>query len=212
MFEEIKASPSSLSRRKPVCGVGINDSDYVTTPTINGKRVCCPYYKVWHSMIVRCYSKKSHKHSPTYIGCSVCNEWLYFSAFKQWMTLQSWENNELDKDILVEGNKIYSPKSCCFVPSTINSLMNDNKKKRGNRLIGATYRGGAKGDRYEASISIDGLWVYLGSFGSEIEASESYKKAKTQNLLSKAYKQEDERVKFAILRYAGKLMDKKEII
>lgn len=105
-----------------VCGVGINDSDYVvqkkeTIKGIDGKRKqrlvwICPYYRAWQSMLVRAYSKSYHKRRPTYIGCSVSEEWKTFSNFKSWMEGQVWEGKQLDKDLLVEGNKVYSEETC----------------------------------------------------------------------------------------------------
>ena len=90
-----------------VSGVGINDIE------INTKDKC---YKVWHSMMNRCYSKKYHSKFPTYQNCSVCNEWTYLSNFKRWFDENYVDGYVLDKDILVKGNKVYSPETCCFVP------------------------------------------------------------------------------------------------
>lgn len=57
-----------------VYGVGINDADYVTQPTVNGGRGSCLFYQTWRSMIERCYSLKRLKKFPSYLGCSVCEE------------------------------------------------------------------------------------------------------------------------------------------
>lgn len=88
-------------------------------------------YKVWNSMLERCYSNKSLIHNPTYKDCTVCREWHCFANFEKWFDENYYEiPNErvcLDKDILVKGNKIYSPETCCFVPSSINSLFTTNK-------------------------------------------------------------------------------------
>jgi len=39
------------------------------------------------------------------------------------MERQDWEGKHLDKDILIPGNKIYSPDRCIFVSSLINLLI-----------------------------------------------------------------------------------------
>lgn len=116
---------------KLVCGVGINDADYVfqkwETIIVNGKRKQkliweCDFYRTWKSMLARCYSIKTQERQPTYKGCSVSDEWLTFSVFKNWMEKQDWEDKQLDKDLLFEGNKVYSSETCVFVTRMVSTL------------------------------------------------------------------------------------------
>lgn len=60
-----------MRNKKPLCGVGINDVDYPVHVKVDNKRVLCPYYKVWHNMIHRCYNPKYRAANITYEGCSV---------------------------------------------------------------------------------------------------------------------------------------------
>ena len=109
------ASKASLGQRSLVQGVGVNDADYTVCIKRNNKIIWrCPFYIKWRNMIERCYSPLWHKRYPSYIGCSVCPEWRYFSKFRFWMSTQKWKGMELDKDILVKGNRVYSPDTCCF--------------------------------------------------------------------------------------------------
>lgn len=94
-------------------------------------------------MLTRCYNHKSLKKNPSYIGCSVCDEWLTYSNFKRWYEdpINGYrEGYHLDKDILVKGNKVYSPETCCFVPHSINCLLLTRQRKRGALPIGVTIR------------------------------------------------------------------------
>jgi hypothetical protein len=61
---------------------------------------------------------------------------LYFSQFKAWYDENYREGFQLDKDILVPGNKIYSPESCRYVPPYINSLLLDCGASRGELPLG----------------------------------------------------------------------------
>jgi len=79
-------------------------------------------------MLARCYSKAVHAKNPTYSNCSVHPDWLIFSVFKTWMMLQDWENNALDKDLLIPGNTLYSKDTCIFVPAEVNILLRKQNK------------------------------------------------------------------------------------
>jgi hypothetical protein len=145
------ATKRSLSQRSLVHGVGVNDADYITNIKNNNKLIWrCPFYVKWKEMLKRCYCPKWQKKYPTYIGCSVCPEWRYFSKFYLWMQNQKWEGLQLDKDLLVKGNKVYSPNTCCFIPSTINSIFGSGRKKNSQLPEGVRLRNG----KYSISIQI----------------------------------------------------------
>ena len=121
---------------KLVCGVGINNLDEPVK--VNGKTL--KFYAIWKAMLQRCYSEKCQARNPTYRGCSVCSEWLSLSTFKIWFDANYRDNMALDKDILIPGNKIYSPESCSFVPGYINSLLCDSGAARGDLPLGVIAR------------------------------------------------------------------------
>ena len=97
-------------------------------------------YKIWHDMLRRCYDPYFLDKEPSYIGCSVCDEWLNFQNFAKWYEENYYKcNNErmhLDKDIICKGNKIYSPQNCCFVPQRINALFIKRDIDRGEYPLG----------------------------------------------------------------------------
>lgn len=136
-------------KRKLVRGVGINDADYVTQVKQyvleeNGKQKQvlvwrCPYYTKWCNLLDRCYSHSTQDKQPTYKDCTVCEEWLTFSNFRTWMEQQDWEGKHLDKDLLVSGNKIYSPDTCCFISQSLNNFIVESKKLRGKWPIGVCW-------------------------------------------------------------------------
>ena len=105
--------------------------------TLNSKKA----YNKWSNMLRRCYDKKFQQKEPSYIGCTVCNEWHNFQTFTMWFEKNYYEidnakNMALDKDILVKNNKIYSPDTCVFVPQNINSLFTNGKRNRGELPLG----------------------------------------------------------------------------
>lgn len=129
----------SDNRHRIVYGVGKNDADYSVVRKIGGKRVWCPFYKTWLHMMERAYSTNFKAKRLTYKDVSVCEEWLTFSNFKAWMEQQDWEGKELDKDILVVGNKVYSPDACCFVTRVVNMFVVESKASRGIWPIGVYF-------------------------------------------------------------------------
>lgn len=140
-------------------------------PLINNKKT--KVYNTWGNMLKRCYDKKFQNNNSTYIGCKVCDEWLCFQNFADWYDENYYEIEgemmELDKDILVKGNKIYSPNTCIFVPHRINSLFIKRNSKRGEYPIGVT----PHRNKFSAECEIK-----LGVYNTPEEAFKVYKKFK----------------------------------
>ena len=147
----------------------------------NGKMTKC--YKVWQSMLQRCYDIKYKNKKNTYKDVIVCKEWLCFQNFAEWYEENYYEVEDeimaLDKDILIKGNKIYSPQTCVFVPNRINSLFTKADINRGEYPIGINYR--EKCDKlYVSCNDCNGKKKHLGVFkpNQVEEAFQCYKQYK----------------------------------
>jgi hypothetical protein len=164
---------------KKVYGVGIYEKGEYRAK-IDGKMT--DEYVCWNDMLKRCYSPKYQAKYPTYKGCTVCDDWLYFQTFAAWYNEHYYEipllgKSQIDKDILIKGNKVYSPNTCVFVPGSINNLFIKSNAIRGKYPIGVDYHKQAK--KYRAQISYgDGKRHFLGYFNTVEEAFEAYKVAK----------------------------------
>jgi len=199
MFIEIPASKLSIIQRSLVQGMGVNDAKYmISTKGGYEKQKTCPYYKRWSGMLERCYSDKYHAKKPTYKDCTVSDEWLLFSNFKNWMIKQEWKGKELDKDILIQGNKVYAPDRCLFVTADMNRLTS------GNCASGATYKEGItwcpKINKFRSRLCVYGKRKHLGYFASELDAHSIYVKEKLLYIKSVAEKQ-TEPLRSALLDY-----------
>ena len=191
---------------KTIRGVGMNDADYNVTKSkkVNGKTIItwmCPFYLVWVSMLNRCYSATVHKSHPSYKDCSVCDEWLIFSNFKAWMEQQDWGDKQLDKDLLVEGNKVYSPDTCVFVHVKINNFIINRPRGRGEYLLGVHLN--KRGNRFlsQCNNPFTGKREHVGSFMTELEAHIAWKKRKHELacMLSESEYCNDDRIKKVLL-------------
>lgn len=126
---------------REVCGVGYCG---VGKYKVSGEdKKVTRAYNTWKDMLKRCYDPYEINKRPTYKDCIVCNEWHNFQNFAEWYYKNYYEvENEtmcLDKDILCKGNKIYSPKTCIFVPNRINVLFIKCDNARGEYPVGVHY-------------------------------------------------------------------------
>ena len=180
-----------LGYRTPLYGVGINDADYVVQirETLSGtgnkrKRKTvwvCPFYYRWAAMLTRCYSKTSARRRPKYVESYVCDEWLLFSNFKAWMEQQDWADKQLDKDLLVADNKVYSPETCLFVTPDVNVFMTENKETKGDLPVGVHLH--TVNGNYIAQISTNGKRRHLGCYDTPEEAHQVWKAAKKEQAI-----------------------------
>lgn len=122
-------------------GQAYNDVDYFVKRTENKKTIwTCPFYKMWHPMMTRCFSEKYKQKFSTYADVSCSDNWRYLSNFKEWAEGESWEGMVLDKDLLTIGNKVYSPETCVFIPDALNSFLTFCNARRGDYPLGVSLR------------------------------------------------------------------------
>ena len=154
----------------------------------------CKYYTAWKRMLERCYSKKYLESKPSYIGTSVCNEWLSATAFKKWMEKQDWNGKCLDKDIIVPRSKLYSPDTCAFVLNATNTFVIANDASRGDYPVGVSLR--KHTGKYQARCRnpFTGKIEYLGHYSTPEEAHEAWRKRKDDLAQRVAAKEYDMRV------------------
>lgn len=135
-------------------------------------------YRTWENIIYRGDSKEYKSKYNTYENCIVCDEWHNYQNFADWFYKNYYEieeeRMEIDKDILIKNNKIYSPNTCIFVPRRINSLLIKNDKTRGKYLIGVDFHNKKFRSR---CMTLQGS-IYLGHFDTELDAFTAYKNFK----------------------------------
>lgn len=191
---------------------GVNDAEYnvYVTTKVEGKTVIvwqCPIYRDWYSMINRAYGDT--KGNKSYVNVTVCEEWKYFSNFRKWVLEEqpnkNWESCCLDKDLLVKGNKIYSPNTCAYISVGVNSFLTDRKADRGKYLLGVTFHKHRKCFVAQCAnpfgITAYEKRGYIGGFDTEIDAHLAWKAKKHEYACMLADLETDPRVINALKEY-----------
>lgn len=198
-----------IKKTKLVCGVGINDADYPVyrTHMEGGRQVVdwkCPFYEKWGSMLKRCYSEKQLKRGSSYRGCTVCDDWLNFSNFRDWMEQQDWGGKQLDKDLLVEGSKVYSPDTCIFISSSLNLFLLTRNGRRGSLPLGVSTVTNYT-SKYQSSIKVNSKSTHLGTFDTQEEAHLAWQRAKLSIAKDYLAEETDPRIQQGLTRIINKL-------
>jgi len=169
-------------------------------------------YAAWGNMLKRCYNQKSLIDIPSYKECTVHPDWHNLQNFGKWYDENFYhignEVMEMDKDILVKGNKIYGPDTCCFVPRHINILFVRRETKRGASPIGTSWNKRSKA--YEAYYNYKGKRFKIGLFDDKEEAFEAYKVAKEKVIKSVAAEYKNKipmKLYNALMNYAVEIGD-----
>lgn len=144
-------------------------------------------YSKWRSMIQRCYSDRR---PITYKECHVCGEWLNFQVFSDWFFATYPKEGdlsfELDKDVKSNPDKIYSPDTCTWLTSKLNSILTERTNDRGKEPLGVFRNPDGS---YQAQLSKgNGKGSYsLGRFGDRFSAFKAYKVGKENYIKEQAY-------------------------
>jgi len=192
-----------MSNKKLIFGIGVNDVNYKVCRSEKGDGkqkliTICPYYSRWKGMFSRCYDIKYLTEYPSYVGCTVCDDWVYLSNFKSWMENQDWKDKVLDKDLLLEGNKVYSPNTCVFVDRLTNTFITGRGNDRGNYMIGVDYYKPYNKFRANCGNPIMKRQQFLGHFDTELEAHKAWQTKKHEHACVLAELQNDPRVAEAL--------------
>ena len=151
-------------------------------------------YSIWSTMLKRSYDKVFQETNPTYVGVSVCGDWLEFQNFAKWYYENPFStyvdgsdrSYHLDKDLLIKGNKTYSPETCCFIPQELNKLTLNRGNDRGDLPVGVTLF--KRDSNYTVHMSVSGRCKNLGYFNKVKDAFNCYKQAKECHIKSLAEK------------------------
>lgn len=189
-----------------VYGVGVRDL-HVKGPNADPRT--WKIYLIWRSILDR-LSPGRAAHYPAYEGCVIDDRFLRLSDFMAWAVCQEGygkEGFQLDKDILIKGNKRYGPDTCVFVPRSINSLILNRKRDRGTFPIGVSL---SKSGRFRAECRIRTKKMNLGWFDDPVEAFHAYKAAKESEIkrVAESMKSEiDKRAYAALMAYQVEITD-----
>lgn len=133
---------------------------------------------VWHAMRQRCGVGGTKKPKSGYSDCSISENFLNFQYFAEWCQPQiayGREGYELDKDILVLNNRVYSENHCVFIPQELNSFLCVNSGPVSDLPKGVT----RCKDKYMARLAAVG---YLGVYATPEQASMVYQNARNKEL------------------------------
>lgn len=112
-FNIPKAQPKPIVQTPALLyGVGIDDCP----DSLKTERA----YISWSDMLERAYCPVFHAQFQTYKDCSVVEEWRRYSNYAKWHTENMPFGYQLDKDILIPGNKLYSPSTVLAVTPELN--------------------------------------------------------------------------------------------
>ena len=132
-------------------------------------------YSCWNTLIKSTITNNSE--------WSIVQEWLNFQNFAEWYIKNKIQNFPLNREILQESNKIYSPETCCFVPHEIHAItakLNTVSKKDKSLPVGVS----TVGKKYRAVCAKGEKCV----FETIEEAQEVYKAYKRERLITLANK------------------------
>ena len=194
--------------RKLVYGIGIHD---VMIPGFIYTRT----YKTWAGMVRRTDRRDPKVYGfETYKDCTLDPRWFKLSAFKEW--IEQWDdykNKEIDKDILIPGNKIYGPETCLMVKKSVNLFFKPNIKRNLPRGVShvSKFKEGGK-NPYAANIVRCGEkkknqsrlgTIFLGHYPTIEEASAAYESARKEQIQFLIEMETDIRVKNALIKQQG---------
>lgn len=169
-----------------IYGVGYLGLGEFKTHITTSTKVISKEYNVWRGMIRRCYDEEKLKQFPSYRDCSVHPEWHNFQNFAKWYTSHKYYDTdyELDKDLLVPNNRIYTPDTCTLIPKELNLLFLEGAQSKTGLPLGITMSSDGS-NRFQVRLSMNGKRKHIGYYHCIEKAKHAYMVAKTNHVESK---------------------------
>jgi hypothetical protein len=154
--------------------------NWVRTRVFNDVKDATKSYQVWLDIRKRCNPiGLTQKKEPSYIGCSMSDLFQDFNLFADWHTEQvgyGLQGYQIDKDILLTGNKVYCEDFCVLVPQALNNFLLAHERRRGPYPQGMSLH--KRTGKLQVEVSGYGTQRYIGLFDTVEAAMTAYKRAK----------------------------------
>jgi hypothetical protein len=135
---------------------------------------------IWKHIKLRCTEGASvQTASPSYVGCAMHSDFSDFQKFVEWHRAQAgygMEGYDVDKDLLVVGNKIYGPDTCVLLPRDLNRFLVQMPPKDLPQGVRICPRDG----RYLVEIRNCGKSTFVGRFDDLSKATSAYREKKAE--------------------------------
>lgn len=166
---------------RKVFGVAINDVDFEVK--IGGSVIW--QYSLWTGLLRRSFDERFKVKNPTYKDVTCCGEWLSFANFLEWVNKEvdykgKPDGYQLDKDIIIKGNRVYCPEACSFVPQAVNKLLIDSGRCRGEWPVGVCFH--KTSGKFYAQLRRNGVRKGLCYHETPEQAFAQYKIAKERHI------------------------------
>ena len=129
------------------------------------------FYKTWNNMIQRCTNPNHRKYKDYGArGITICEEWLDVANFVAWAesTHPNITGVSLDR---INNDKGYSPENCRWTNNLTQNINQRIKKNNTSGYVGVGFNK-SKG-RWEASLKLNNIYKYIGSFLTIEEAAQA---------------------------------------
>ena len=171
-FKNFKSGNFKDPYHPRICSVG-----YVGVPAGLQSVASTKSYDVWKEMLSRCYEPEA-THFPVYggVGVRVCEDWHNYQNFREFYDTDLYRQKgwQIDKDIMIRGNTVYSSENCAFVPREVNMAI--VKAKLSTYPQGVDFHKAS--GKFRSRISVYGKTINLYSGDCFIDAFNKYKTAK----------------------------------
>lgn len=131
-------------------------------------------YSDWSGMFDRCYGEQNKK---DYSDCEVMGNFIYYQFFADWveshLIYQDGLKYEVDKDLLVKGNRTYNENTVSLLPVEVHRHIGVSKKVKNTDLpTGVVYV--KSRNKYRVVCSTGGKTSHRGIFKTLEEAHQCY--------------------------------------